>query len=111
MKFIVRDEGDVCVLEVPLKQLDADNSKDFKLSFRDVVAGKSKVVLDLSNLDFVDSSGLGALLSCLRTQTGQEGTLKLCAMTKTVRAMFELVRMHRVFEVYNTPDEAVRSHD
>lgn len=111
MVFVVHDEGVVRVLEAPLTQLDADNSKDFKQSFRDTVEGKAKVILDLGRLEFVDSSGLGALLSCLRVQTAQEGTLKLCSMTKTVRAMFELVRMHRVFEVYNTLDEAVRSHD
>ena len=59
-----------------------------------------KVVFDLRELRFVDSSGLGAILSCLRQLNGKGGELKLCGMTKPVRALFELVRMHKIFDIY-----------
>jgi anti-sigma B factor antagonist len=65
------------------------------------------VVLDMSALNFVDSSGLGALLSCLRAMNGKNGQLRLYGMTKPVRALFELVRMHRIFTIYNSREEAL----
>lgn len=89
--------------------LDASNAKEFKSKVAALIAPGTKLVFDLSSLKFVDSSGLGALLSCLRQLNASGGVLKLCAMVKPVRALFELVRMHRVFEIFNTEEEAVRS--
>jgi anti-sigma B factor antagonist len=68
--------------------------------------GHDTVLLDLSDVDFIDSSGLGSLLSCLRTMNAKEGDLRLFGMRKPVQAMFELVRMHRLFAIYDTEDEA-----
>ena len=64
-------------------------------------------VLALPELKFLDSSGLGAILSCLRQLNASSGELKLCGMSKGVRALFELVRMHRIFDLYNTREEAI----
>jgi len=69
----------------------------------------SKLVIDLGRLRFVDSSGLGAFISCLRKLNAKGGDLKLCGMQKPVRAVFELVRMHRIFDIYATREEAVRA--
>jgi anti-sigma B factor antagonist len=67
------------------------------------------VVFDLRELRFVDSSGLGAILSCLRQLNAKGGDLKLCEMTKPVRALFELVRMHKIFDIYVTKEQALRA--
>ena len=69
------------------------------------------MVLDLSRLRFVDSSGMGAMLSCLRQLSAKGGDLKLCGMSKQVRGLFELVRMHRIFEIYGTREEAVHAFE
>ena len=74
------------------------------------MAPGAKLVFDMNALRFVDSSGLGALLSCLRQVHSSGGDLKLCEMAKTVRALFELVRMHRIFEIYSSREEALRSY-
>jgi len=63
----------------------------------------------LGRLRFVDSSGLGAFISCLRKLNAKGGDLKLCGMSKQVRAVFELVRMHRIFDIFGTRDEALRA--
>ena len=89
--------------------LDASNAKEFKTKAAALMRPGTKLIFDLSSLKFVDSSGLGALLSCLRQLNASGGTLKLCSMVKPVRALFELVRMHRVFEIFNTQEEAIRS--
>jgi anti-sigma B factor antagonist len=104
-----RQESAVVLLVIPGETLDAGNAKTFKSEVASVISPGAKVVFDMSKLRFVDSSGLGAILSCLRQLHAVGGDLKLCAMNKPVRALFELVRMHRVFEIFNSSDEAIRA--
>jgi len=99
----------VAVAAVPVDELDASNSTEFKRDIAPLLQSYTKLVLDLSQLRFVDSSGLGAMLSCLRQLSGKGGDLKLSGMSKQVRALFELVRMHRIFDIYGTKEEAVRA--
>ena len=109
MELSVEKIGDVSIAAVPGETLDAGSAKDFKAAAAPLLTPGAKVVFDLSGLRFVDSSGLGALLSCLRQLNGVGGDLKLCGTSKPVRALFELVRMHRVFELCNTREDAVRA--
>ncbi len=102
--FDVRDG--VAVAAVPVDELDASNAGEFKRDIAPVLQANAKLVLDLSRLRFVDSSGLGAMLSCLRQLSAKSGDLKLCGMSKQVRALFELVRMHRIFDI----QEAIQRH-
>jgi anti-sigma B factor antagonist len=95
------------IVGFPVDNLDAGNVKDFRAAIQAVADTHDIVVLDMQRLNFVDSSGLGALLSCLRTMKGKKGQLLLCGMTKPVRALFELVRMHRIFSIYNSQEEAL----
>lgn len=107
MKLASEKVGDVEVIDVLVKSLDADTAKEFRKDMETRLPEGAKVVFDLGPLEFVDSSGLGAMLSCLRQLNASGGDLKLCNMSKAVRAMFELVRMHRVIEIYNSRDEAI----
>jgi len=95
------------IVAFPVDNLDAGNVKDFRAAIQKVADTHDTVVLDMQRLTFVDSSGLGALLSCLRTMKGKKGQLLLFGMTKPVRALFELVRMHRIFSIYNSQEEAL----
>ena len=107
MEISVDKVGEVAVAAIPVDELDASNAGEFKRDIAPVLQDNTKLVLDLSKLNFVDSSGLGAMLSCLRQLSAKSGDLKLCGMSKQVRALFELVRMHRIFDIYGTRDQAV----
>jgi len=109
MEIPVENLNGVAVAAVPVDELDASNSSEFKRDIAPVLQSQNKLVLDLGQLRFVDSSGLGAMLSCLRQLSAKGGDLKLCAMSKQVRGLFELVRMHRIFDIYDTREEAVRA--
>ena len=102
-------ENDVLVIELREDNLDASNVREFKDTVQSMIHPHGRVVLDMSEVKFVDSSGLGALISCLRLLNGRKGDFRLCAMSKSVRALFELMRMHRVFNIHDTCEEAVRS--
>src|ERR1700690_2879272 len=94
-----------------MNELDASNSADFKRDVAPLLESTTKLVFDLSRLRFVDSSGLGAFISCLRKLNAKGGDLKLCGMSKQVRGVFELVRMHRVFDILGTKEDAIRAFE
>ena len=108
MEITVDEIEGAAIVTVPVDELDANNAGDFKRDLAPVLVRHARVVLDLSQMRFIDSSGLGAMLSCLRQLSARGGDLKLCGMSKQVRALFELVRMHRIFDIYGTREEAVR---
>ena len=109
MELTTEKIGDVTVVVLPGDQLDASNAKEFKRDVTPLLEPNGKVIFDLTGLRFVDSSGLGAFLSSQRHLNATGGDLKLCGMTKPVRALFELVRMHKIFDICGTKDEAIRS--
>ena len=109
MEIAVDKINDVAVAVVPMDELDAGNVAEFKSVIAPILQAHAELVLDLSRLRFVDSSGLGAILSCLRQLSAKGGDLKLCGMSKQVRAVFELVRLHRIFDIFATSDDAVRA--
>lgn len=110
MELTGRLEGkDTLVIELREDNLDASNVREFRDSMQSLMHDHTRVVLDLSGVRFVDSSGLGALISCLRHVNGRNGDMRLCGLSHTVRALFELMRMHRVFHIHETRAEAVGS--
>ncbi len=105
----VGTDNNVLLIELNEENLDASNAREFRDAIQLMMSECQRVVLDMSGVKFVDSSGLGALISCLRMLNSREGDFKLCAMSKSVRALFELMRIDRVFNIHNTREEAVRS--
>lgn len=68
--------------------------------------GDAKLVLDLSELTFCDSSGLSVLISALKAARGHGGDVALAGLTPPIRALIELTRLQQVFEIYDSADVA-----
>lgn len=110
MNTQVDDNGVAVLIEVNEDRLDAHNSGELKtqmLTFFD--EGKNNLVIDLKDVRFVDSSGLGSLVSGFKNASARNGNLKLCGLQPQVRSMFELTRLHRVFEIFPDAEEAIGS--
>ncbi len=111
MELKTETVGEVTVISVCGETLDAETSGLFKEKVLKLLeSATDKVILDIDSVEFVDSSGCGAILSSLRRMTEKGGDLKLCNVQKTVRVMLELVRMHRIMDVFNTRDEALTAY-
>jgi anti-sigma B factor antagonist len=111
MELIARlEHPEVLVFELREDNLDASNVREFKDSVQSLVVEHRRVVLDMAGVKFVDSSGLGGLIACLRLLNSRDGDFRLCGMSTTVRALFELMRMHRVFNILSSREEAIRSY-
>jgi anti-sigma B factor antagonist len=109
MQIPIDRQGEVTVAMITVDELDASNTGELKRDMAPILDANTKMVVDLSRIRFIDSSGMGAMLSCLRQVSSKGGDLKLCGMSKQVRSAFELVRMHRIFDVFGTRDEAIRA--
>lgn len=72
-------------------------------------AGFNKIIVDLSAVEFLDSTFLGVIVGTLKKTVKQGGDLKLVGFQPPVRAMFELTRLFRVFETYSELQDAIRS--
>ncbi len=101
--------GNVSVLTLPDTFLDASNAPALKQRVAAMVERSSRLVLDLAHVEFVDSSGCGAILTCLRQVNGMGGKLAVCGVTRPVQALFELVRMNRILDVYDSRDGAIKA--
>jgi anti-sigma B factor antagonist len=109
MDIAVDTTGDVTVVRLLGEELDASNVSEFKRDMAPVLEDSTKLVFDLHRLRFTDSSGLGAFISCLRHVNARGGDVKLCGMSPQVRTVFELARLHRIFAIYSTREEAIRA--
>ena len=106
MRFEERKVGDVFVARILESRLTADVAERLK---EDLVSYVNKgyriIVLDLSQVKFIDSSGLGALIAARRA-LHSDGELALCGANENVTSMFRLTRMNKVFRMYDTAENA-----
>jgi anti-sigma B factor antagonist len=99
--------GEVFVVKSLEKRIDASSAADFKGKIANWINNGHKwLVLDLSEVDFIDSSGLGSMLSILKT-IGDQGNMVVCGVGETVMRLFRLTRMNRVFQIFTSQEEAV----
>lgn len=104
--FLTSSIGDVTVLGAP-GELDARNAQQAKdFLKKQVEQGRTRLVIDMQATTFIDSSGLGALLTVLKAARSAGGDVKLCGVTPPVRMIFELTRLFKVFDSYPTAELA-----
>jgi anti-sigma B factor antagonist len=110
MVLKIEEKDDVVLMLVKEERLDAHNSGELKNQMLSLFEeGKNHIVIDLQDVRFIDSSGLGALVSGFKNASARNGNLKLCGLQPQVKSMFELTRLHRVFEIFSGIDEALAS--
>ncbi len=68
-------------------------------------------VIDLEAVDFMDSAGLGTLISVLKRITERGGDMKIANLQKKPRMVFEITRAYKVFEIYESVEEALKGFD
>ncbi len=108
MNLKTEEKNDIVIIYVKEERLDAHNSGDLKAEMQRIFeGGKKNVLVDLYDVRFIDSSGLGALVSGFKNAISNQGNLKLSSLQPQVKSMFELTRLHRVFEIFPTSGDAL----
>lgn len=110
MSFNFAVKNDILVVNITEQRATVEISSKFKESLLiKIDEGNQNIIVDLSICDFVDSSFLGALVAGLKKATMKSGDLKIVGLQPPVRAMFELTRLYRIFDIFENQEEALNS--
>ena len=110
MRIAEETFGDVVVQIVNVNRPSVKEAEKLKeIVSTNINNGATKLVVDLSACEFIDSTFLGVLVSSLRKISKVDGDLRLVGFKPAVKAMFELTRLFRVFETYSDLNDAVGS--
>lgn len=93
-------EDRIMNISLEVSRLDAANMRDFKSEFAHAWQdGIQTITIDFSKVEFIDSSGIGALLSAHKKLDPSSGSVVLLNVREQVQAVIELLRLHRIFEI------------
>lgn len=110
MKIKVTERYEAVVIELKGNVMGGDDTKDFnELLHKFIDEGKKNIIVDLSDVKFMNSSGIGMLIGGLTTMKKAEGSLKLSGLTEKIESLLVITKLITVFESYNNVDEAVSS--
>jgi len=107
MSFQVSQRGEVTLVEVE-GQLIVGNRQDLKNQvLEQLESGDRKFVIDFANTGYIDSSGLGVLVSLSKKIREQGGELRLSSLNEDLRTLFELTKLDTLFRIADDKDEAL----
>lgn len=110
MKANSRQVDGVTVVDLSGRIILGEPTSTLREMFRDMIGrGQKKILLNLADVNYIDSSGLGTLVSGYTTLTSQQGQLKLLNLTKRVHDLLQLTKLLTVFEVFDNEAAAVKS--
>jgi anti-sigma B factor antagonist len=110
MKIEIRSMGDIKVLDCSGKITLGEGTMSIRNAVLDVLEkGAKKVVLNLAEISYIDSSGVGELVSSFTTAVNRGGTLKLLRLTNKLRELLTITKLLTVFEIYDDEKAALDS--
>ena len=111
MDISERNAGNVTVLNLSGKITLGDGDTLLKDKLHSLLhQGRKNVLLNLGEVSYVDSAGLGAIVGAYTTMTKEGGTLKLANVTKKLQDLLSITKLLTVFETFDSEDEALRSY-
>ena len=110
VKLTTRQVGDVTVVDAVGRITLGEGASTFRDSIRDLASsGHKKILLNLGEVSYIDSSGIGEMVSGFTTVANQGGTLKLLSLTKRVKDLLQITKLYTVFDVHEEEAHAIRS--
>jgi anti-sigma B factor antagonist len=110
MKIVERQVGDVTILDLHGKILIGEGDDALRDAVTKLVdSGKLKLLLNLADVPYVDSAGLGEIVRCYTTVSKKGGKLKLLNLTKKIQDLLSITKLLTVFETFENESEAVKS--
>jgi anti-sigma B factor antagonist len=111
MNIDERNVGDVTVLDLKGKMLigEGDELLREKINYL-VEGGKNKILLNLAEVPYVDSAGLGEIVRCYTTVSRSSGQLKLMNLTKRLEDLMSITKLLTVFDTYDNEETALKSY-
>jgi anti-sigma B factor antagonist len=109
MDISFKSEGDIAILKIS-GRLDAQSADDLKGFFAGALEKAHCFIFDCTELEFMDSTGLGALISCLKKALSKGGEIRLANINSRIRIVLEITRAKKVFGIFDSVDNAIASY-
>jgi anti-sigma B factor antagonist len=110
LRATYRDAGPVTVVDLSGRITLGDGSALLRKTIRGLLEDqRKKILLNLADVDYIDSSGIGELVSGFTTVKNQGGDLKLLQLTKKVRDLLQITKLYTVFDVFTDESSAIRT--
>ena len=110
VKLTSRQVGDVTVIDAAGRITLGEGASLFRDTVRDLTGqGKKKLLLNLKDVSYIDSSGIGEMVSGFTTVTNNGGQFKLVGLSARIKGLLQITKLHTVFDVFDDEAEAVRS--
>jgi anti-sigma B factor antagonist len=110
VKLTTRQVGEITVVDAAGRITLGEGASTFRDTIRDLASnGKKKLLLNLAEVSYIDSSGIGEMVSGFTTVTNAGGQVKLLNLTKRVKDLLQITKLYTVFEVFDDEAAAVRS--
>lgn len=110
MEFDIKKKDGVTIVKPLVKSIEAANNCDFKSKLIELVdQGDVLMILNLSQVEFMDSSGLGNLISILKLLAHHQGNIALCALQEPIKKILSLTRLNQVFAIFPNEEEATKN--
>jgi len=107
----LREDGSVTIVDVSGRISLGEGSALLRKTIRDLLdAGHTRILLNLGDVNYIDSSGIGELVSGFTAVRSRNGELKLLNLTKKVHDLLQITKLFTVFDVYNDEGTAIRSY-
>ena len=107
----LREDGSVTIVDVSGRISLGEGSALLRKTIRDLLdAGHTRILLNLGDVNYIDSSGIGELVSGFTAVRSRNGELKLLNLTKKVHDLLQITKLFTVFDVYNDESTAIRSY-
>ena len=111
MTIETRTANGVTILDIHGKITIGEGSAEVRNTVRELLqAGKKNILLNMGDVSYVDSSGIGELVSSFTTVTNQGGQLKLLSLTKKLRELLAITKLLTVFDTFDDEAEAIASY-
>ena len=111
MTIQVENQDPIAIITFNQPTIEADNVPDLWADIEKVLDGTSSLIIDLSQVDFIDSTGCGIFPNCIKQLGKKDGELKICGLSGKLAALFRLMAFDKLMDIKDTRDDALAAFD
>ena len=106
MELKTQNQNQICIISI-IGRLEASSAETFKKYFSAQSQDFLRIILNLSEMDFIDSTGLGVIVGCLRSVGEKSGKLCISELQSRPKMVFEITRATRIFDIFDNTQSAI----
>ena len=110
MEFRVEERGGTLIMSPRVSRIDVGNAQDFKGLVGKMLKekGAKSLLLDLGEVEFMDSTALGAIVAIFKGIKSEGGELRICGLSELVKELFEITKLNSIIPLYESRESALQ---